>query len=171
MKIRFLNASDAKLYRDFRLKGLKESPLAFCESYEDECERTLPEIADFLAPVGNPPEKFTLGILSNHDGLLAAVTFERDTRRKARHKAMLSAMYVLPEARGQGVGRKLLNAAVYKASNLDGLEQIHLWVLHAGESASGFYQQSGFLAQGPMVKGDLKIGDEYVDAQYMVRRL
>ncbi|MFQ5649722.1 MAG: GNAT family N-acetyltransferase [bacterium] len=171
MKVRILNASDAKAYRELRLKGLKESPHAFGESYEDECEKSLPEIAEELTPFGNPPEQFTLGAISEQGGLLGVVTFKRDTRSKARHKAMLYAMYVLPEARHHGVGQALLAEIVARARHIEGLEQIHLWVLHASRSAADFYKQCGFEFQGPRIKGDLKISGEYVDAQYMVLRL
>ena len=48
------------------------------------------------------------------------------------------------------------------------LEQIHLWILHTDRSASGFYQRLGFIPQGPLVKKDLKVGDQYIDAEYLV---
>lgn len=172
MKIRLLNASDAKVYRDIRLRGLKESPQAFSESYEDEFEKTLPEFAEEIVPIGNPPQQFTLGAISDQGGgLLGIVSFRRDTRSKARHKAMLYSMYVLPEARQHGVGHELLEAVIEKAKHLEGLEQIHLWVLHSHRSAATFYKECGFKSQGPLVKGDLKIGNQYVDAEYLVLRL
>jgi len=171
MKIRILNASDAKAYRDLRLKGLKESPHAFSDSYEDEFEKLLPQIAEEITPIGNPPEQFVLGAFSENGGLLGIVTFKRDTRSKARHKAMLSSMYVLPEARRHGLGRKLLAEIVDKARHLEGLEQIHIWVLHAPGSPLRFYRQCGFESQGPRVKGDLKINNQYIDAEYMVLHL
>ena len=171
MKIRYLNESDANIYREVRLRGLKESPLAFRESFEDECEKSLAEVAEELVPRGNPPEEFKLGAFSERGELIGIVSFRRDIRVKARHRAMLSGMYVIPEARRQGVGRALLDQVVNKAEQLGGMEQIHLWVLHAMPSASGFYQDCGFAKQGPSVKGDLKIGSEYVDSSYLVFHL
>ena len=53
---------------------------------------------------------------------------------------------------------------------MSGLEQVHLWVLHSaeGSSASVFYNKLGFQSQGPLIRHDLKIGEQYIDAEYMV---
>jgi hypothetical protein len=42
--------------------------------------------------------------------------------------------------------------------------------LHADTSAAPFYQQLGFESQGK-VNNDLKVGDQYIDAEYMLKYL
>jgi predicted GNAT family N-acyltransferase len=53
-------------------------------------------------------------------------------------------MAVLPEFRGQGIGRQILDAAIARASEL-GFRRV---TLHAQADAVGFYRKAGFLAEG-----------------------
>ena len=108
-----------------------------------------------------------LGAFTSANELAGFVKFVRDQRSKARHKAMLHAMYVHSDYRGQGVGRILIDTLFEQVQQLKGLEQIHLWTLHAETSAASFYSLCGFQSQG-VVKKDLKIAGRYVDAEYMV---
>lgn len=168
---RILQEVDAPMYRNFKLFGFRESPFAFSESYEDELEKDISEFEKELCVEGNPPEHFTLGAFNAKDELIGQARFVRDKRTKARHKSMIKTMYVHPDYRKQQVGKKLLLKIFEKTKPLEGLEQIHIWVLHAKDSAAKFYESCGFLSQGTKVKGDLKIGDVYIDAEYMVKYL
>ena len=53
-------------------------------------------------------------------------------------------MAVLPEHRGQGIGRQILDAAVVKASEL-GFRRV---TLHAPINVVDFYRKAGFLPEG-----------------------
>ena len=168
---RLLTPEDAVGYRALRLHSYQEAPLAFSESYEDERHRPLADFAEELQQHGRPPEWFVLGAILD-DRLTGFVKFRRDRRSKARHKSMLHAMYVHPDLRGEGVGKALVERTLERARQLDGLEQIHLWVLHAeGKSAAAFYRRLGFRSQGPLVHQDLKAGETYIDAEYMTIHL
>lgn len=168
--IRFIEEREAEIYRKFRLESFLQDPLAFSESYEDEKSRSVNEFKRELIVQGSPPEWFVLGAFLDNE-LIGFVKFRRDLRSKARHKSMIHAMYTHPEHRELGIGRKLISTLLEHARAIDGLEQIHLWVLHSDTSASGFYKKCGFQSQGTVVKRDLKIGDTYVDAEYMVLHL
>ncbi len=54
---------------------------------------------------------------------------------------------VLPEARGEGVGQKLVSAALYSIENCSGSEGKTLY-LHAQLPAQSLYQRFGFKAEG-----------------------
>ncbi len=54
-------------------------------------------------------------------------------------------MAVLPEHRGQGIGRQILDVAVAKASEL-GFSRV---TLHAQTAVVDFYRKAGFLPEGP----------------------
>ncbi|NHQ73644.1 GNAT family N-acetyltransferase [Roseovarius gahaiensis] len=56
----------------------------------------------------------------------------------ARDGGRIHALYVHPRARGQGLGRTLLDDAKARARQLD------LWVLQANTAARGFYARHGF---------------------------
>ena len=164
--IRYLNQDDLNKFYSLRLLSFKESPFAFSESYEDEQIKIPDEYLNEVTSVGSPPEKFTLGAFEQKE-MIGFVKFRRDHRSKGRHKAMIHAMYVHPDFRQKNVGTLLIENLKAKAKMLDGLEQIHLWVLHAQKSASNFYAKLGFVSQG-IVRKDLKIGDRYIHAEYMV---
>ena len=168
--IQFLTKDNVSDYADLRLKSYQDDPYAFSESYEDE---KLKPISDFEAELilqGDPPEQYMLGAYDDQDNLVGFVKFRRDRRSKARHKSMIHAMYVDPSVRSHGVGKLLVDKVIELALAQSGLEQIHLWVLHSekSKSAAAFYRRCGFVSQGPKVNQDLKVGDTYIDAEYMV---
>jgi len=172
VQLRLLNKSDATRYRDVRLKSYQDDPYAFSESYEDEKLRPLSDFETELKIIGTPPGWFVLGAFQE-EHLVGFVKFRKDQRSKGLHKSMIHAMYVNPSCRGMNIGKKLVEDLISKVKEMDGLEQIHLWVLHSekSNSASNFYRICGFESQGPMVLKDLKIGEDYIDAEYMVMYL
>ena len=168
---RILGQEDANDYRQLRLISYQEAAEAFSESYEDEKEKELQAFEAELIIKGEPAEWFVLGAFVD-EKLIGFVKFRRDQRSKARHKSMVHAMYVDPAYRGHGIGRRIIEDLLQRVRQQEGLEQIHLWVLHAnGKSAAPFYASLGFVRQGPLVKKDLKIGQLYIDAEYMVMYL
>ena len=170
-EIRILEENDTKHYQALRLKSYQESPFAFSESYEDEKHRSLSSFYEEVKVEGEPPEQFVLGVFSSPQDLIGFVKFRRDKRSNARHKSMIHAMYIRGDYRNQQIGKMLMDELIQRAKKLEGLEQIHLWVLHSKTTASTFYKKFGFQSQGPFVKKDLKINNEYVDAEYMVMYL
>ena len=173
MKIqyRILDKEDLNQYQKLKLFSFKESPYAFSESYEDELRRDAKKLLQELNVVGEPPESFVLGAFDQESKLVGIVRFVRDQRSKARHKSMIKTMYILPEYRGKKIGRNMILNLFDRIDKIEGLEQIHLWVLHAKTNVSEFYKNCGFESQGTLVKRDLKIGDDYVDAEYLVKYL
>ncbi|MEM7373309.1 MAG: GNAT family N-acetyltransferase [Bacteroidota bacterium] len=165
--LRLLTPTDAAGFQALRLKSYQEAPFAFSESYEDEVVKHIDLFAQELNIVGDPPEWFVLGAFDSAGQLAGFVKFRRDRRSKGRHKSMIHAMYVDPVYRNQGIGHQLMQEVLTKAKTLQGLEQVHLWVLHAKTSAADFYAKLGFVSQG-IVKKDLKVEGKYVDAEYMV---
>jgi ribosomal protein S18 acetylase RimI-like enzyme len=57
-------------------------------------------------------------------------------------------MYVAPEARGRGIGRALLQAAVDHARTREGLHRIGLAVTTTNAPARGLYRAFGFAGYG-----------------------
>ena len=84
---------------------------------------------------------------------------------------MIYAMYVAPSARRRGVGLAMMRDLIVRARGLDGLEQLHLWVLRRRETpspAAALYQACGFVSCGPVVPRDIRAGDVWLDAEYFV---
>ena len=155
-------------YWQVRNQGLKEFPDAFTTSYEEG--------------VATPPEKlakrfgrensddFVIGAFSASDKLLGCTGFERETRAKQRHKGKVIGMYVIPDARGTGLGRKICAALLLEAKKLEGLEQIILSVTHSNVGARSLYVNMGFVSFG-IERNAIKVGQNYYDKEFMALTL
>jgi ribosomal protein S18 acetylase RimI-like enzyme len=68
------------------------------------------------------------------------------------NKAELYGMWVAPEARGRGVGRALLEAAIERARKT-GASHLDLWVNVEQANAVRLYERAGFAASGAPMRG------------------
>lgn len=120
-------------------------------------------------PTRFAPDSFTLGAFAGGE-LIGITSLERERPRKLRHKALISRMFVRPEAEGSGVGKLLLREALVRAEALGDLRQVVLMVLATNERAQRLYASLGFrgFAREPAA---VQIGDGYVDEIQMVRFL
>ncbi|HIK16351.1 MAG TPA: GNAT family N-acetyltransferase [Leptolyngbyaceae cyanobacterium M33_DOE_097] len=166
MKIRFLNTQDVTAYRDLRLQALKESPIAFGSSYEQEICFSLSDFAARLQP-HNDPANGIFGAFNNHKILVGMLGFSRENRLKRSHIGSLWSMYVLPEFRSQGIGAFLLDTALAYARQLGSLRQIILTVNTNNLVASSLYQSRGFRRFG-LEREALLIDGTYFDEEHLV---
>ena len=120
-------------------------------------------------PTRFAPDSFTLGAFLD-DTLIGVTSLERERLHKLRHKALISRMFVHPQAEGTGVGKLLLREALVRAEALGDLRQVVLMVLATNERAQGLYASLGFrgFAREPAA---VRIDDTYVDEIQMVRFL
>ena len=82
--------------------------------------------------------------------------------------AFIRSMYVAPNARGQGIGRRLRSTALARVSSWPRVEQVKLSVTASHESAVHLYQSVGFDGVGREPRA-LQIANEYFDELIMVR--
>lgn len=166
MNIRVLNEADAPAFREVRLRSLREHPEAFGASYEEESELPLERFAERLR--ADPGTSIAFGAFDGQS-LVGTVRLGLETRRKTRHKATLLSVYVAPEARGQGVARALLEAALHQAREL-GVEDVVLGVTVGNTAARALYASLGFEGYG-IEPRYIKLGDEYTDIEFMILHL
>ncbi len=171
MNIRFLQQNDSIIYRELRLSSLIESPFAFSDSYEDQVNKSIIEFELEIKKEGNPLESFTLGAFSNRNELIGFVKFRRDHRSKARHRASLFSLYVQPNHRGKRIATKLITNLLSTIEAITDLEQLQLSTIISNDSLTDFYKNFGFEILGDVIKADLIIENQYVDAIYMVKYL
>ena len=107
-------------------------------------------------------DKFVLGAFGDEGQLFGVVTFMRDTGMKTRHKGNIFGMYVVPEKRGTGLGRKLLEELIRRAREMEGIEQINLAVVSSNNNAKELYLSLGFEIYG-QERNALKYEDQYYD--------
>jgi len=141
MNIRRLSPSDAAAFRALRLAALLDTPEAFVASHEEEKDQP---IAFFENRLVERPGHAVLGAFI--DGSLVAVAgLARATAIQLSHKCNLWGMVVAPPARGQGVARRLLEAAVAHARATPGIAKVTLSVDSANVAAIALYESLGFV--------------------------
>jgi ribosomal protein S18 acetylase RimI-like enzyme len=165
VQIRRLIAADARAYWETRNRGLKEFPDAFTTTYEEGLATSPEKLA--LRFGGNDSDDFVLGAFASSGGLAGCAGFQRELRLKNRHRGTLIGMYVVPEFRGQRVGRLLLDRLIAEVRSVEGMERLNLTVTHSNEGARMLYLKAGFISFG-LEKNALKIGGRYHDKEYMV---
>jgi ribosomal protein S18 acetylase RimI-like enzyme len=167
LEIRRLSEQDAAIYWHLRLEALEREPLSFAETPEEHRQSTVEDVAKRLKD--NPDDNFVMGACLNGEWVGMAGFF-RYQRAKARHKGRIWGVYLRESCRGQGIGRALLVALLEQIRACPGLEQVSLVVVNELVAARALYRSLGFEVYGLESHG-LKIGDRYVDDEYMVLRL
>jgi RimJ/RimL family protein N-acetyltransferase len=165
MEIRFLNTQDVVVYRELRLKALRDSPTAFASSYEQESCFSLSDFAVRLRPDDNSANCI-FGAFDDADKLIGMLGFSRESRLKRVHIGFLWSMYVLPENRLQGVGAALLDQALSHAQRFAGLRQILITVTTNNLAASSLYSSRGFECFG-IERDALFIDGTYFDEEHL----
>jgi ribosomal protein S18 acetylase RimI-like enzyme len=137
--LRRLGAEDAAAYREIRLEALADSPHAFSSTLESEQDQPLDRFAARLA------DDFVLGAFVGAR-LIGIAGFYVQPRPKHRHKGMLWGMYVRPDHRSAGIGRKLVEAIIAHARQH--VELLQLFVVADNLPARRLYASLGFVEYG-----------------------
>ena len=142
-EIRPLGTDDAAEFHALRLRGLSESPEAFGMSFAEDVATPLEAVAERLTPSRAPTGRVVVGAFI--DGVLVGVVgCGQDARLKSRHRAVIWGMYVAPEARGRGVGRRLIDRVISEARTWPDVERLFLTVTERSHAARALYGAVGF---------------------------
>jgi GNAT superfamily N-acetyltransferase len=120
-----------------RLAALQEAPYAFGSTYERELEA--------------PEERWRQGLkdrtrfVADVDGVVAGTVSGGDS--DVNGAAAMTAMWVDPRFRRQGVGHLLVNTVVDWAAG-GGYAEMFLWVTEGNDNAERLYQRHGFVRTG-----------------------
>ena len=163
MKIRLLTPDDAPEWWRLRQESLTIDPEAFSSSVDDPQSLKLEDVRNRLR--ADPSEFFIIGAF-DHSRLSGMAGFVRDAGAKSRHKGRIWGVYVTTAKRGQGLGRKLLQAILTRSAQIEGIEQILISVTATQTAAVALYRSLGFESFGREPHA-LKIGARYVDEEYM----
>ncbi len=140
--IRRLDVEDAADFRAQRLDALKRHPDVYSASPED-WDIPISDIAERIMAA------HALGAFDPAGRLLGHLVLPTHlpTQMKTRHKIEIWSVYVVPEARGTGVGRALMEAAIALARAL-GYEWVKLRVADHNPAARSLYESLGFVEYG-----------------------
>lgn len=164
MIIRPLTAADASAFHALRLRALREAPQAFGSAYEDELTRT-PEQTVARLQAGNP-DSHVFGAFEGEE-LVGLAALWREAGQKVRHRASIHAVYVVPEARGRGIARQLIQHIIVHARGLEGLRDVALAVTVGNAAARQVYVAAGFVPYA-IEPRHLFIDGVYYDFEHMI---
>ncbi len=162
--LRFLTGDDAAEWSRLRLESLRSDPAAFSASEEEHQALSIDEIRRRLG--SGTTDSFVVGAFENRQ-LMGMAGFHRETGLKSRHKGRVWGVYVTAAARGTGIGRRLLETLLKRASKIAGLDRILISVTTTQVAATSLYRSLGFVPFGREPKA-LKLGDRFIDEEYMV---
>jgi ribosomal protein S18 acetylase RimI-like enzyme len=102
--------------------------------------------------------------------LIGVVGIRREDQKKSAHRATIWGLWVVPEQRGRGIARALMEEALRFARTLDGVEIVQLAVGDWNAPAKRLYLDLGFTSWG-IERDALRHGDDVVDEHHMSLRL
>lgn len=144
MNVRKLGPADAAVFQSLRLQALREDPIAFASSYEDESETPLATVAERLVATGDR------AIVGAFDGtqLVGIAAWHREEMRKLQHKGFVWGVYVAHSHRGRGLARRLIEAVISLARRADGILLLNLTAYADNRAAIALYESLGFVVYG-----------------------
>ena len=161
IEITRLLPADAALYREIRLEALTIAPEAFAGTIAAESAEPLSWFAERLDSAA------VFGAFDGGDLLGIAGFFVKPGPKQA-HKGVLWGMYVRPEARRSGIGRRLGEAVIRHAQNC--VEMLQLSVVSDNALARKLYDGLGFTEYG-FEKNALRHDGHYWDEVLMAKPL
>ncbi len=160
--VRRLGASDAAAYREIRLESLRDAPDAYGSVYADWADAPMQTFAD------RRQSAFVVGAFDN-GALVGLAVMDREKGGNTRHRALLTAVYVRPAARGKGLTMAMMEAIAAHAV-AEGILQLELHVVVTNAAAIRAYEAAGFERAGLCPRAIMSRG-RFADELLMVRRL
>ncbi|HVS49223.1 MAG TPA: GNAT family N-acetyltransferase [Candidatus Dormibacteraeota bacterium] len=148
--MRRIGPEDWKVFREVRLAALREAPYAFGSTYEGEAGASEESWRNRL----RDRTRFVAIVDGQVVGTVAAGTGE------FTGAAALTALWVDPRFRGQGVGTALIDAVMEWARS-EQFDQVLLWVTEVNETAARLYEHHGFTRTGRV--SDVRRGEAAVE--------
>ncbi len=145
MHIAALAAADAPRYRALMLHAYAAAADAFTSTAE---ERAAQPPSWWVARIADPKGLSQAFGAFDGEELVGTVTVEFSAKPKTRHKALLIGMFVGEAARGRGVGRALVRAALAAAAARPGVQVVTLTVTEGNAAAIALYEACGFRVFG-----------------------
>ncbi len=141
LHIRRIGPDEWQVFRGIRLAALQEAPYAFGSTYEAEVgageeswRHRLSERTRFVAEI----DAQVVGTVGAGPGEFSGA-------------AALTALWVDPGFRGQGVGSALVEAVLDWAKS-QGFSQVLLWVTEVNHKAERLYERQGFARTGRVIE-------------------
>jgi GNAT superfamily N-acetyltransferase len=150
MDIQRLSGNEGLRLRHLRLRALADAPDAFGSTYAEAVARPMESWAQQLQEIAT--------FVAVEDGVdVGLVRCANDAHH--RDTAWLMSMWVAPEARGQGVGKALVDAVI-ECARTSGAARLLLDVADDNRQAIALYARKGFVPNG--VTGSLPAPRDHI---------
>lgn len=169
VKIQSVNSKYWQEYKAFRLKALQDDRHAFGASYENMIKKPDEYWKNQIEGSKENSKKTVLFALFDNK-IVGVVIIKFSKYKKLKHVARLSGFYVNPDYRGQGIGKKLFDAALQEISKNKEINKVKLSVNTVQTTAINLYRSYGFKEAGKLEK-EFKIDNQYFDVLVMERLL
>ena len=157
IRIGSLKEDEWEKLKEIRLEALKGDPIAFGSAYEEEINR----------PESHWRSRIPCAIIAfDNQKVVGLMSYKDEDRVKTKHKSGIYSVYVSPEYRGKGVGKKLLTETLRRIKLNPDIIKINLTVNPLQTSAVKLYESFGFKAVGTLSK-ELLIDGAYYDETLM----
>ncbi len=158
IEIERLGPEEGERLRAIRLRALQDTPDAFGSSYEREQPFPPDKWTERLK---NPESRWMVATDGGADvGLVCGLAEEGGMH--------LLSMWVAPEARGRGVGSRLVDATVAWAREY-GAEEVGLWAVDRNAAARALYVRKGFTRSGKVMA--LPSNPQLMESHYVLSLL
>lgn len=169
--IRPLKGTDWDAFWALRLRALAEHPDAFGQDLDEALAAGEQPARERFAPLANDPRSVIFGAFDAEHALVGAAGVVGNDRRKMRHRAFIWGVYVATEARGAGIGRRLIETCVAHAREVPRVRQVHLTVASHSASAVALYERCGFSRYGREPRALILADGREIDEDLMVLML
>jgi ribosomal protein S18 acetylase RimI-like enzyme len=133
-------------YKQVRLRALQDSPLAFSSTFARESQLTEEDwMARATRLIGSRDVGYFALLNGSYAGL--AIMLVDPVEHGDPYKGNLISMWVAPEARRCGVGRRLIEAIAFWAAGHE-VKTLTLMVTDVNHTAIAFYESLGFAKTG-----------------------
>jgi ribosomal protein S18 acetylase RimI-like enzyme len=164
VEIRLFTEQDTQTLWDLRMLALETDPWSFVDSPEELRAISVEDFATRLR--SGDAENFIVGAFEQQTAV-GMVGCYQEVPLKRRHKAWIWGVFVAPAARGKGIARSLMQAAIDRAKSIDGVDMVMLTVAIDQPAPRKLYESLGFRSFGVEPKG-IKIGTQHHDEVHMV---
>jgi ribosomal protein S18 acetylase RimI-like enzyme len=154
--------TDVEEFVRLRSQSFRRAPLSFAQDPDLEIDVAATR-EEWARTLGR--DHFILGYFVGAQ-LAGIVGFSRCIPAKRSHRGFVWGFYVDAAFQGRGIGRRLMEALIERAAQIEGLEKIYLTVSDHATAALALYHKLGFTEFGrepdAARTGDIRMAEIYL---------
>jgi ribosomal protein S18 acetylase RimI-like enzyme len=163
--VRAATVSDAKQVADIHVRSWQAAHAGLLpQEYLDSLRATRPTEWQEILVASDWPKSGVL-LVAPEKEVIGYAEFgpTRDDGEDRAQVAEIRDIYLVPEAWGKGIGKRLMSTAIARLGSA-GYSQVTLWVLASNTRARGFYTRCGWIEDG--ARSDVTQGFPIEEVRY-----